>query len=166
MSAVVVDTNVAIVANDVVLPPNDEGRRPLDCIEACIDALSAITKGSDHLVLDELGFIFEEYRRCLSFAGQPGPGDVFMKWVHERQWDPARCTRVEITPDDGRVFVEFPDSPDLTGFHNDDRKFVAVAAAHPDHPVILQAVDWKWRDWADALAKEGLAVRFLCSRGA
>jgi hypothetical protein len=47
-------------------------------------------------------------------------------------------------------------------FDNSDRKFVAVANAHPDKPEILQATDSKWWGWKDALAKVGITVSFMC----
>jgi len=115
------------------------------------------------LVLDDADLIFSEYRRYLSLSGQPGVGDVFIKWVHDRQWDSTVCTRVSITSHGERTFEEFPDDPGLAKFDRDDRKFVAVAAVHPDVPTILQAVDRKWLKWNQALAAVGITVRFLCS---
>ena len=41
-------------------------------------------------------------------------------------------------------------------------KFLAVAAAHEEHPPILQAFDSKWWGWRDALAQVGISVHFLC----
>jgi hypothetical protein len=162
MMAVVVDTNVAEVANDAVKTPANNNLRSLECIDACVEALLTITR-EGHLVLDSLGLIFEEYGRRLSFAGQPGTGDLFMKWVNDHQWDTTLCTRVDITLHDGRGFDEFPVDNDLSTFDWDDRKFVAVAAAHGGSPRILQAVDYKWAKWSDALKAAGITVRFLCA---
>ncbi len=82
-----------------------------------------------------------------------------MNWTN-----PERCDLVEITPVDGLEinFEEFPDDPALTDFDDDDRKFIAVAYAHPDNPPILQAVDGKWRDFLDALHQNGVRVEYLC----
>lgn len=131
-------------------------------MQACVQALLGVTRAG-HLVLDDSGLIFEEYARNLSFAGQPGTGGAFMKWVHERQWDTSVCSRVPITPHDDREFAEFPDDPSLKAFDRDDRKFVAVSAAHHARPPIVQAVDQQWREWSDALESAGITVRFLCS---
>lgn len=49
----------------------------------------------------------------------------------------------------------------LRDFDRSDRKFVAVAnAAAPKRP-ILEAVDFKWWGWREALAAEGIEVIFL-----
>ncbi len=78
MTALVVDTNVPIVAN---------GRAPqagLTCVLACIDALDDL-RLHHTIVLDNLGLILDEYRNNLSARGQPGVGDAFFKWVWQNQ---------------------------------------------------------------------------------
>lgn len=155
-----VDTNVAIVANGRSEQADDS------LVEKCIDALLQIThKGG--LVIDECGLIFEEYGKNLSFSGQPGTGDLFMKWVHDYQWNTDFCERRAITErNDERMFDEFPDAPALKDFDRSDRKFVATAnAGNPKMP-ILEAVDFKWWGWKDALAEEDIAVFFLDEKAA
>ena len=44
----------------------------------------------------------------------------------------------------------------------DDRKFIAVAVAHPEKPPILQAVDSQWWDFRDAFRQNGVTVAFIC----
>ncbi len=68
-----------------------------------------------------------------------------------------------ITPkaDDDEDFEELP-LPDGIEYDRSDRKFLAVAAAHAEHPPILQSFDSKWWGWRDALAKIGVTIRFLC----
>ena len=44
----------------------------------------------------------------------------------------------------------------------DDRKFIAVAVAHPEKPPILQAVDSQWWDFRDAFRRNGVTVEFIC----
>jgi hypothetical protein len=162
MDDVIIDTNVAVVANDAGKPPDDTSRRPVECIEACVDELLAVTNGDRYFALDAGGLIFEQYRTYLSLAGQPGPGDVFMKWVHDHQWEPDRCTRVAVTEDADRAFAEFPDDASLQGFDWDDRVFIAVAVAHPGTPIVLQAVDAKWRPFVATLSTQGVRVQFVC----
>ena len=90
-TGVVVDTNVATTANGM----NDGA--PLDCVAASARALQhVIDRG--HLYLDDGGAIVSEYRAHLSAAGQPGPGDVFFKWVLTHEWGDSRVTHVAITP--------------------------------------------------------------------
>jgi len=151
-----VDTNVAVVANG----KSDQADDSLT--EACIDALLDVTRRGG-LVLDDGDRIFEEYRKNLSLSGQPGTGDVFMRWVHDNRYSAAWCELRTITCLDGaeQTFREFPASPALADFDPSDRKFVAVAnAGRKKHP-ILQAVDFKWWRWKDALANAGIKVVFL-----
>jgi hypothetical protein len=61
-----------------------------------------------------------------------------------------------------RGFDSFPDHADLAMFDPPDRKFVAVACAHPQKPPILQATDSKWLDWAEPLKRCGITVEFIC----
>ena len=95
---------------------------------------------------------------------QPGLGDAFLKWVLTNHSNPDRCELVSITPRDEEFadFAEFPRCDSLGDFHSDDRKFVAVALAHRDHPPILQAVDTEWWEMRGELAKAGVTVDFLC----
>ena len=85
-------------------------------------------------------------------------------WLWNNQANPASCRQVAITPRDpgGRVFEEFPDDAALAGFDRDDRKFVTVALASGEHPVILNATDSDWRDFSNALARHDVLTRFLC----
>lgn len=59
-------------------------------------------------------------------------------------------------------FAEFPQSASLAGFDPSDRKFVAVALAHPHRPAIANAVDSDWRNYESVLAEHGIKVEFLC----
>lgn len=151
-----VDTNVAIVANGKSEQSNDA------LVEMCIDAILEVTRNGG-LVLDAGDLIYDEYRQNLSMSGQPNTGDMFMKWVHDFRWQPQFCERREVHCQEGtgKVFLEFPESESLKEFDRSDRKFVAVAnAAAPKRP-ILQAVDFKWWGWKEALAAEGIEVVFL-----
>jgi hypothetical protein len=151
-----VDTNVAIVANGKSEQADDA------LVEKCIDAILKITsKGG--LVLDAGDLIYDEYRQNLSLSGQPGTGDVFVKWVHDFRWQPEFCERRDINclDDAEQTFLEFPEAGTLREFDRSDRKFVAVAnAAEPKRP-ILEAVDFKWWGWREGLAAEGISVIFL-----
>lgn len=156
----VVDTNVPKTAN---LARNPE-KIPCDlkkCVVKCVEAIKKITTRKDGLVLDSGGEIFGEYRKNLSMKGQPGVGDKFMKWVHDNQWTFPNKDRVVINRE-GDSYREFPTTQDLSQFDPSDKKFIAVAKAHPAKPAILQATDCKWLGWKNALEKEGIIVCFLC----
>jgi hypothetical protein len=154
----VVDTNVAVTAN---------GGQPAasrECIDASARSLQRIISGG-HLFIDQAGQIVQEYRDNLDAKGQPGPGDAFLKWVLTHEWGAVRITRVALTPseDNPNRFTELPAPLDDVRYDPSDCKFLAVSAAHPQHPAILQATDSKWWGWRASLAKAGVSVHFLCS---
>lgn len=149
---VVVDTNVIWVANGET---EQAGPR---CVEACVDRLEGIKK-TGGLLLDQGGCILEEYPKP---KGQPKVGHAFKIWVWTNEYNPERCTRVSIEPDDRRGFAEFPDDNELTNFDRKDRKFVAVAIASGESPPIVNAADPGWWKHRRALARHGVEVDFIC----
>ena len=157
MEFYVVDTNVPVVANGRSIQAD------VDCVAACLDALVAVRE-QGILLLDDGLRILDEYLRNLSLSGQPGPGDLFMKWIWERQANEQHCRLVPITPVEGEGddFVEFPADPRLAGFDRSDRKFVAVAVSSGLSPEILNAVDTDWAEHYPALRDASLEIRFLC----
>lgn len=154
-----VDTNVPKNAN-LATRQDLLSDVPDTCIEQCINAVMHVTKNGG-LVLDEDGEIFAEYIANLSLRGQPDVGDAFAKWVHDNQWNDQKVDRVTITKN-GENYDEFPGHEGLIQFDISDRKFIAVANAHPAKPPVLQATDSKWWGWKDALAEVGITVHFLC----
>ena len=144
----VVDTNVPILANLYVDPAGIPKELEV-CVLACIEAVEHVVKG--RLVIDSGDEIFDEYRRHLNMKGQPGVGNHFMRWVHDNRFSFPEEDRVTITAK-GTSYNEFPSHDGLTNFDPADRKFVAVANAHPKKPPILQGADSKGWGWQDALA--------------
>ena len=157
MKAFVVDVNVAIVANGHSPQADD------DCMLACINVLDTIYRNG-RIVLDDGMRILSEYMRHLRMAGQPGPGDLFMKWVWENQAVRSRCERVALAcrgndPDD---LEAFPADPDLRSFDRSDRKYVAVALVSKNRPQIINAVDTGWWRHRTPLSRHGIRLRFVC----
>jgi len=150
---VVVDTNVAVVTNG-----GSQQATPA-CVAACNQRLARVRK--EGIVLDESWHILREYMRNLRSDGEPGVGDEFLKWVLTIKADPRFCAWVHINPQNGS-YAEFPSDPELASFDPSDRKFVAVALAHPDRPPILNATDSDWWHHRDALARHGVTVDFIC----
>ena len=155
----VVDTNVPILAN-MALSPSPIPADLTGCVSACIEAIDHVIK-TGGLVIDSGDEIFDEYRHKLSLKGQPGMGDRFVRWVHDNRWKFPAEDRVTITKN-GESYLEFPSHEGLSSFDRSDRKFVAVANAHPKKPPILQATDSKWWGWKVALAEVGITVHFIC----
>ncbi|MCD4687051.1 MAG: hypothetical protein K8S97_14070 [Anaerolineae bacterium] len=156
---VIVDTNVPIVANG-----KSEQAAP-ECALACVQRIAQIQQ-SGTVVLDNQWWILREYQQDLRSEGQPGVGDAFLKWVL-RNRATSRCMLVSITPCEPNNshctdFEEYPDDSALEDFDPSDRKFVAVAIAHQDHPPVLNATDSDWWHFREALANHGIDVEFLC----
>ncbi|HQP87809.1 MAG TPA: hypothetical protein PLL76_16285 [Thermoanaerobaculia bacterium] len=160
MTGCVVDTNVAIAANGRAACPQASP----ECVKACVGALLEVLSDRRRLVLDDRWRLIAEYRHKLSASGQPGIGDRFLKWVLTNYANPARCERVAVhEAGSGEEFEELP--PEVSNIADpSDRKFLAVAAAHPDRPPILEGVDSKWWGWKETLASHGLTVEFLCQK--
>jgi len=154
--AVLVDTNVAVVANF-----QHENAQP-DCVIASIDALSRARR--QLVLVDDEQRFFNEYRGQLSHSGQPGAGDAFFKWLWDNQANPKRCRQIAITPLDasGTEFAEFPSDRDLFGFDRADRKFVAVALASGLEPTVLNSSDTDWWNYREPLERNGVVIEFLC----
>lgn len=157
MTAFVVDTNVPIVANGRSAHVDPE------CVIACIDQL-AVIRDRGTIVLDDCMLILSEYMNNLNLSGQPGAGDLFMKWVWTVQADTTRCQQMRLTQSDSHPcgFLEAPDDPELASFDRSDTKFVAVASAYGRPVEIVNAVDRDWAQHHAALARHGISVTFLC----
>lgn len=154
---VVVDTNVAVVAN------GHSEQASQECVQNCAKWLYQITNGTRKLVIDDKWQIIGEYKDNLRSTGQPGVGDAFLKWVLTNWRNVERCELVSITPiDHGASFKEFPTDSELINFDPDDRKFIAIALAHRQNPPILQAVDVAWWNFKDILLRNSIKVEFLC----
>jgi hypothetical protein len=154
----VIDTNVLLVAN---------GQHPdvtPDCVIECVIRLQAL-QHSGIAVIDDDYRILGEYQKktCLKPANRVG--DKFLKWLMQHMGT-LRVEQVALKESGGASFVEFPDIIVDTPFDPPDRKFVAVAHAHPEKPPIWQAVDCKWLDWWPALQNNGVRVEFLCPHDA
>lgn len=154
----VVDTNVPVTANGEAGPRVSPG-----CSEACSERLLEITRGRVRLRLDDGFEIFQEYLSRLSLSGQPGVGDLFVKWAHDHQFNPERCERVALTPHPARGYEEFPEDEELAVFDRDDRKLAAAARAQRPYATVLNAVDSDWWEHERVLARHGIHVGFVCS---
>ncbi|MFV9507126.1 MAG: hypothetical protein AB4911_21460 [Oscillochloridaceae bacterium umkhey_bin13] len=160
MSHTIIDTNAAVVAN------GNSAQASQRCAAACERLLQEFTADRRRLVIDSSWHILREYIRNLRSEGQPGAGDAFLRWVLTNQANPQRCEQVAITtrPDaqSEHDFAEFPDDPALERFDPSDRKFVAVARAHPEHPPIHYAIERGWYRYQAALASHGLTIIQVC----
>lgn len=115
-------------------------------------------------MVDAANVIFTEYKRHLSFSGQPGAGDIFFKWFVDNRYRTDRVVQIDLPdcPVRPHEYQHFPDDPDLTTFDRSDRVFVALAIAHADHPEILNAVDSDYWHHRIALLRAGVTVNNVC----
>src|SRR5690349_15079067 len=140
MTCRVVDTNVILVANAA-----HNGVSP-ECVIACVEQLDALMK-EGVLVVDDGYRIFSEYLKKTSPRAAKGVGDVFVQWALRNQRHDDKVHLVALNEHAPDTFTEFPDKSLEPLFDPPDRKFAAVANAHPDRPSICQAADCKWLDW-------------------
>lgn len=150
----VIDTNVLLVANGQHADASE------DCVTECVNRLQAIQK-SGITVIDDGFRILGEYQHKTCLNPPRGVGDVFLKWLL-RNSGSAQVEQITITETAENSFAEFPDPALEPLFDAPDRKFAAVANAHPNKPTIWQAVDCKWLDWWPSLRAKGVEVDFLC----
>ena len=157
----IVDTNVAVTANDALSNPQPDIDW-MNCALKCVELLQMIVNSRCGLVMDDGDAIFDEYKRNLNFIGQPGLGNRFFRWLHDNRYFFPEEDRVPITGD-GVTYLEFPEHPGLDNFDNSDRKFIAVANNHPrtPKPTIFEATDSKWWGWRKALSDVGITVHLL-----
>lgn len=157
MTAVVVDTNVGIVANSRVTHADAA------CIAACATELAAIMRNCC-VVIDDAWHVLNEYSKRLNSTGQPGAGDLFLRWILVNSRNPSRCSQVSIThtPAAQFMYAEIPKDPALAGFDRSDQKFLALAITHPGAPVVKNATDSDWATYHSVIASHGVTVQFLC----
>lgn len=154
MMKAVIDTNVLLVAN------GQHADLSADCVIECVERLQAMEK-QGVVVIDDDFRILGEYQHKTRLKPPKGPGDVFLKWLL-RQTATARVEHVRLTETANDRFAEFPDPALEPLFDAPDRKFAAVAHAHPEKPPVWQAADCKWLDWWPALHGKGVRIEFLC----
>jgi hypothetical protein len=150
----VIDTNILLVANG-----QHDDASP-ECVVECVQRLQAMQSEGIAVVDDEYR-ILGEYQNKTCINPPKGVGDVFLKWLLRHSSSPRveQVTLNELAED---CFSEFPDPALEPLFDPPDRKFAAVANAHPNHPPVWQAVDCKWLNWWAPLKAKGVEVEFLC----
>ena len=116
-----------------------------------------------HLCIDDGGAILDEYFGAVG-ACQPEAGGAFVKWLLQNQWVASRVSRVAITPRKGAPTSFHELAPPVAGtvYDPSDEKFLAVAAAHPEKPPVLQSFDSKWWGWQESLKNCAVTIHFLC----
>ena len=151
MTAFVVDTNVAIVAN------GRETHADIRCQLTCVQRLKSLV-AREIVAIDDGNLILDEYKNHLDFSGGPGVGDMFFKHVFNYRYQCEHVRRVAVTPaeDDRRGFEVLPENT----FDRSDRKFLAVAVVAG--AVVLNATDSDWGEQEALMDELGVEVSQLC----
>jgi hypothetical protein len=161
MSAIVIDTNVLLVADGKAAQMSPA------CRAECAQRLEAV-KAGECVVLDQGRLILREYQKKLDPSGKPPtPGNLFLKWLMTVWRNERHVSQVPITPINAEQtdFAEFSSDPALvTAFDPANRKFVAVANAHPEKRPIVESADSKWLGWEADLKRHGIQLEILCRR--
>lgn len=159
MSAIVIDTNVLLVANG--LAPQMEDPCRLECLSRLEKA-----RRSESVVMDRQNLILDEYHNKLDPNQRPpGPGDAFLRHLLQNMGNVRYVAQVDLTAINREKtdFREFPDDQSLRDeFDPSDRKFVAASNAHPKKPHIVEAADSKWLGWELLLRAYGIQLEILC----
>jgi hypothetical protein len=162
MNAVVIDTNVILVAKGISPQAWDS------CVTACQDRLDQIIDGPEKIVIDEKRAILSEYIDYLEDDDSTTDERInehFLEWFIRNYENPEQCLQVPITPtQDGSGFEELQSA--FSDFDSDDKKFIAVAVVYEDlyqqKAVLLQSVDSQWYGEREVFTENGLIVEFIC----
>jgi hypothetical protein len=155
MTEVIVDTNVAVVANQ------QNFGVVASCIDACIIFI-AMARGEHVVLIDDADAIRQEYAQALQQSRPYGLGALFLQHVYQHQYNPARVRRVALALDADGEYADFPNDPALANFDPSDRKF-ATLARNTGVPV-TNATDSDWIDNIAALNAQQISVDFLCGQ--
>ena len=160
----IIDTNVIVTANRQVNIDYDEMHLYPELIIECITTLRAIMDARAYVVMDNNDEIYAEYLRNLNLGGQKEAGNIFFKWLHDTRYSFPESERVAIEKTPESSYKEFPVGMTELNVDPSDRKFFAVANAHPEHPAIFEATDSKWWNWRETANKCGITIEFLSER--
>ena len=153
MSEVIIDTNVAVIAN------RQNANVVISCVDACVLFLTAARNA--HVVLIDVGDeIRAEYAGALQMRRPYELGAQFLIHVLQHQYNPARVRRVPLDKTDAGAFADFPNTAHLAAFDPSDRKFAALS--RKTNVPVTNATDSDWADHRTALTANGVVVHFLC----
>jgi len=153
MSDLIVDTNVAVVANR-------QNRQVLTtCADNCVLFITA-ARAQHVVLLDQDDEIRTEYARALQMGRPFELGALFLLHIYQNQFNPAHVRRIDLPKSPDGSFAHFPATPELAAFDLSDRKFAALAAK--TGVAVTNATDSDWADSLVPLNAAGISVNFLC----
>jgi len=144
----VIDTNVLIAANGA-----GEQISPQLALLAAKFLLEV--KAGGQVVIDDGLLAISEYKRYMQFAGEPGIGDSFFRWLMT-SYGGDHVIRATVEPPGVEHFI--PES--LRQFDESDKKWIAIYRAGGANDIV-NATDSDWVEARDALEAAGIVVREL-----
>ncbi len=157
----IIDTNVPLQAGK---RPSSLSAEEAECTLECLRLIkNFMDDDSSALVLDGDWEILREYSKKINLSGEPTIAEQFYKWACSYAMSRIKDEdNVFLSKNASDEYVDFPDDKRLEGFDRSDRKFVALAVKHKEHPPIVNAMDTDWWNYKYILAEHGINVNFLC----
>lgn len=154
---IIMDTNVAVKAATLERDCRDE---ELDVQEKCIKFIGGFVNNPESkLVLDMDYEIIREYRKRI--PTNTALGKIFWRWFNTYIGQISLDDMVKLAKDSDGNYIMFPLEDRTEAFDISDRKFVALARAHSEHPPIVEATDGKWLGFKDVFEEYGVHIEFL-----
>ncbi len=154
---VIMDTNVAVKA---ATPPGKCKEEELKMQKTCMKFIKNFTDNPESkLVIDTDYEIIREYRNRV--PGNTNIGKIFWRWFNAYAGRISSEDIVKLEKDSDGNYLMFPMEQRTKDFDYSDRKFIALAKAHPEHPPIIEAADGKWLGYRDIFEEYGIHIKFL-----
>jgi hypothetical protein len=159
---IIIDTNVPVLAGSQTEDiPEDQ----ISCAIACNEFIHRLISSNENqrVVLDYERRILTEYRNNCISKNEDGMSILFLNWIYEYLASRVAVERdlVSLVSIGEDTFSPYPENQKLKDFDPADRKFIALAFVHPEHPAIIEGTDSEWWGIRDELRHAGIVVRFL-----
>lgn len=159
-SKYIIDTNVPCMAgkSDPTILSKEESR----CAQICATFINSFIHNEDSkLVLDQGYEIVKEYRNNITNNNQPTLANYFLDWVYQYLSRILIEDFIFLDKTDNNEYVDYPKHQELSKFDISDRKFIALANAHYEHPPIVQGTESKWWMLREIFETCGIHILFL-----
>ena len=162
--------NLKIIDTNVIRKAGDTDYAAMTHLEAlCAQCCQNFVKSfidsvESRIVLDIDYEILKEYQRNIPYPpqGQPTIATSFMRKLLRNLEKIPPENWIDTQKTGENQYGTFPSDKRLSDFDPADRKFIAVANTHPEHPPIVEGTDCKWWGYKEVLAEHGVLIDFLC----
>ena len=154
---IIMDTNVAAKAATPIKECKEE---ELDLQQECMAFIKRFVDNPDSkLVLDADYEISKEYRNRISMNSPMGR--IFWRWFNLYLKRIAAVDYVKLEKDTAGNYTMFPTEERTEEFDFSDRKFIALARTHCEHPPFIEAAFAKCLGYKDVFNEYGVHIEFL-----